>query len=234
MVEKISQRIFLALDTTEIEKAVKLTRRLASYIGGVKLGKEFFAANGPEGVRAIASIGLPIFLDLKFFDIPNTILAAVASVSQLKPAMISIHISGGCKMLKAAKNALKKFGDSRPLLIGVTVLTSFGDEDLRALGIKDSVSDQVTRLAGLALESGIDGVVCSAHEATQLRKIGGAQFKLVVPGVRPSWTSDNDQRRTATPAEAMRWGADYLVIGRPITSAKDPREAAAKIARELE
>ncbi len=229
---KPSDRIFVALDTTDLESALALGRSLKGLIGGVKVGKEFFSALGPDGVRAVGELGLPVFLDLKFHDVPATVAKAVKSVLALKPFMLNVHASGGETMMRAAGDAA---GDAkeRPLVLAVTVLTSLGDDDLAAIGIKDTVEKQVLRLARMAKDSGLDGVVCSALEAEALRAQWGPDFKLVTPGIRPDWAAANDQKRIVTPSEAIIKGADYLVIGRPITGAPDPAEAAKRIAEEL-
>lgn len=223
-------RIFVALDTTDIERAVALADRLKGVVGGVKLGKEFFTANGPQGVKRVSAVGLPVFLDLKFHDIPNTVAGAVRAASALKPFMLNVHASGGAAMMKAAVEAAAEAGDDRPLMLAVTVLTSLDDGDLKATGVASAVSEQAARLALLAKDCGMDGVVCSAFEAGMLRQRLGSDFKLVVPGVRPDRASGDDQKRVMTPLEAVNAGADYLVVGRPITGAVDPRKAAEEIA----
>jgi len=222
--------IFCALDTTDRDRAVTLARGLGGSVGGVKIGKEFFTAHGPEGVRAVAAGGMPVFLDLKYHDIPNTVAGAVRAACALKPAIINVHAAGGRAMMKAAVDAATKAGGaSRPWVIAVTVLTSLDDADLAAVGYSGSAGDNVRRLAALAQASGIDGVVCSAHEIASLRRECGANFKLVVPGIRPDGAALGDQKRTMTPAEALALGADVLVIGRPITGAADPAQAARTI-----
>ncbi len=229
---KPSDRIFVALDTVDLDRALALGRSLKGLIGGVKLGKEFFTALGPDGVRAVGELGLAVFLDLKFHDIPATVAGAVRAALPLKPFMINVHASGGGKMMRAAVEAA---GDSpeKPLVVAVTVLTSLADEDLAATGVAGDAASQVLRLAELAKQSGLDGVVCSALEAEALRAALGNDFKLVVPGIRPDWAAADDQKRIVTPADAVAKGADYLVIGRPITAADDPADAAKRIADEL-
>ena len=226
-------RILVPLDTDDVAWAAKLAAQLKGYVGGVKLGKQFFTANGPFGVNKIACVGHPIFMDLKFHDIPNTVASAVRSLHRLKPFMLNVHASGGGAMMKAAVAANKEAKETRPLLLGVTMLTSLSECDLKEIGVSSDSGQQVVRLAKLAQDCGMDGVVCSPLEITLLRKACGDEFKLVVPGVRPSWASFNDQKRVATPAEAIARGADYLVIGRPITTADDPVNAAARIGEEL-
>ena len=226
-------RILVPLDTDDVAWAAKLAAQLKGYVGGIKLGKQFFTANGPYGVNKIACVGHPIFMDLKFHDIPNTVASAVRSLHRLKPFMLNVHASGGGAMMKAAVAANKEAKETRPLLLGVTMLTSLSECDLKEIGVSSDSGQQVVRLAQLAQDCGMDGVVCSPLEITLLRKACGDEFKLVVPGVRPSWASFNDQKRVATPAEAITRGADYLVIGRPITTADDPVNAAARIGEEL-
>ena len=229
---KPSDRIFVALDTTDLDRALALGRGLKGFIGGVKVGKEFFTALGPAGVGALGELGLPVFLDLKFHDIPATVAGAVRAALALKPFIINVHASGGAEMMQAAVEAAD--GPDRPLMVAVTVLTSLADEDLAATGVAGDAAAQVLRLAQLAKRSGLDGVVCSAREAEALRAALGDDFKLVVPGIRPQWAAADDQKRIVTPAEAVAKGADYLVIGRPITAAADPADAARRIAAELD
>jgi orotidine-5'-phosphate decarboxylase len=185
-------------------------------------------------VRRAAGGGLPVFLDLKFHDIPNTVADAVRAALALAPVMLTVHASGGAAMMRAAADAAEEAGANRPLVLGVTVLTSLGADDLAATGLAGPVPDQVMRLARLAQASGLDGVVCSAREVAALRAECGAAFKLVVPGIRPAGAAAGDQKRTATPAEAIAAGADYLVVGRPVTGADDPAQAARAIIDEIE
>ncbi len=229
-----SDRLFVALDTPHMDGALSLAGSLAGLVGGIKLGKAFFTANGPQGVRRAAAAGLPVFLDLKFHDIPNTVADAVRAALSLAPVMLTVHASGGAAMMRAAADAAEEAGTNRPLVLGVTVLTSLGAEDLAATGLAGPVPDQVMRLARLAQASGLDGVVCSAREAAALREACGAAFKLVVPGIRPAGAGAGDQKRTATPAEAVAAGADYLVVGRPVTGADDAAQAARAIIDEIE
>ena len=230
---KPSDRIFVALDTVDLDRALALGRGLKGLVGGVKLGKEFFTALGPDGVHAVAELGLPIFLDLKFHDIPATVAGAVRAALALNPFMLNVHASGGEAMMRAAADAVSP-DPGRTLILAVTVLTSLADEDLAAIGVDGDAASQVLRLAKLAKQSGLDGVVCSAREAEALRAALGNDFKLVVPGIRPDWAGTDDQKRITTPAEAIARGADYLVIGRPITGADDPADAARRIAAELD
>jgi orotidine-5'-phosphate decarboxylase len=230
--------IFAALDTTALPAATGLAAKLADTIGGVKLGLEFFSAHGPKGIKEVSHASdLPVFLDLKFHDIPNTVAGAVRAASQLGVFMLTIHAGGGRAMMqaavKAANDAAHEFPVPRPLIVGVTVLTSLDAKDLGEVGVNAPVADHVRRLAELAQDSGLDGVVCSPLEAATLRKDLGPGFKLVCPGVRPTWSAANDQKRIMTPSEALEAGADFLVIGRPITAAPDPAAAAARIALEI-
>ena len=234
---KPTDRIFVALDTTDVEEAQSLARRLKGSVGGAKLGLEFFTANGAGGVRAIGKAGLPLFLDLKFHDIPNTVAGAVGAAVKLRPRIMTIHAGGGPAMMRAAAEAATEAAKAqnveRPLIVGVTVLTSLDADDLTAVGQNGPPAEQVVRLALLAKECGLDGVVCSPKEATTVRQACGPDFKLVVPGIRPSLSLSGDQKRTSGPADAVNAGADYLVIGRPITRAPDPAAAARAMAAAL-
>lgn len=230
--------VFCALDTPDLSRATGLAAKVADAIGGLKLGLEFFTAQGPKGVKQIQKASdLPIFLDLKFNDIPNTVAGAVRAVAPIGAFMLTVHTNGGRAMMeaaaKAASEAAYEFVKARPLIVGVTVLTSFDNDDLAEIGVESKVADQVRRMAELAKRSGLDGIVCSPREVAMLRSDLGDGFKLVTPGVRPEWASKDDQKRIMTPLEAVSAGADYLVVGRPITSAKDPASAAARIAAEL-
>ena len=229
-------RIFVAIDTPDLGRAAALARDLSGAVGGIKLGKEFFTAHGPDGVRAVAG-GERLFLDLKFHDIPNTVAGAVRAAVHRRPFMLTLHASGGRAMMEAAAEAAREAAEdaavARPLVLGVTVLTSLDGADLKAVGQKGPPGSQVERLAALAQDSGCDGVVCSPREIAALRAACGPGLKLVVPGIRPSWAASGDQKRVMTPSEALAAGADYLVIGRPITAAEDPVAAAMRIAEEL-
>ncbi len=227
------ERTFVALDTANLAHALDLANALSGHVGGMKVGKEFFTACGPDGVRAVTDCGMPVFLDLKFHDIPNTVAGAIKASLTLSPCMVNVHACGGETMMRAAVQSAEEAGEGRPLVLGVTVLTSMDESDLQAVGVESSVPDQVLRLASLAQHSGLDGVVCSAREVEDLREHLGKEFKLVVPGIRPQWATSNDQKRIVTPATAIAIGADYLVIGRPITGAGDPVEAADRIAAEI-
>ncbi len=229
--------ILVALDTTDLAQARGWARATAGAVAGVKLGLEFFAARGPDGIRQVAEAGAPVFLDLKFHDIPNTVAGAIRGVAPLRPAIVNVHAAGGKAMmlaaLEAARDEAAKLGAVPPKVIAVTVLTSLGDEDLAAVGQPHKAADQVRRLAALTRECGLDGVVCSPQEIAQLRGDLGEDFLLVTPGVRPSWASAGDQKRVMAPGEAAAAGADYLVIGRPITAAADPADAVRRIAQEI-
>lgn len=231
-------RVLVALDTTSVADAVDQARLMRGAVAGVKVGHEFFSANGPAGVRQVVAEGLPLFLDLKYHDIPNTVAGAIRAVTPLGPFMMNVHAAGGAAMMRAAIDAAAdtaaKVGVRRPLVIAVTVLTSLGDDDLAAVGQHGPAADQVRRLAALAQQAGLDGVVCSPQEIEALRRDCGRDFVLVTPGIRPAGAAAGDQKRVMTPGEAVRRGADYLVIGRPITAATDPAAAAHEIAAEID
>jgi len=233
-IEHAWQRIFVALDTTDVGRAVELAHSLKGSVGGVKLGKEFFTAHGPEGVHRVTECGMPLFLDLKYHDIPNTVAGAIRASLALNPFIVNVHAGGGRRMMEAAAKAADEAdAGKRPSVIGVTVLTSMARVDMAEVGIDEEPLEHVLRLGRLAKASGLDGVVCSAKEVVALRGSVDHDFMLVVPGIRPAWASADDQRRVVTPKDAVDLGADYLVIGRPITGHKDPIEAARLIAEEL-
>ena len=228
--------VFVAIDTTDLGEAKTWAKRLNGSVGGIKLGLEFFLARGPAGVSAVMAEApeMPLFLDLKLHDIPNTVAGAVRAVAALKPRYLTIHAAGGPAMLRAAAEEAAKSGKTRVKLLGVTVLTSLDAQDLKRVGFADrAMAEHVAGLAALSRDCGLDGVICSPHEVASLRKTMGPDFVLMVPGVRPVWSDPGDQKRVMTPAEAMHAGATHLVIGRPITRAADPREAASRIAGEL-
>jgi len=227
-----SNPVFCALDTTDVDRAAALGVALKDVVGGLKVGKEFFTANGPAGVRKIVPQGTPFFLDLKFHDIPNTVAGAVRAACALSPTMLNVHAAGGRAMMTAAREAAAE-SPSRPWVLAVTVLTSLDSGDLAEIGVSTPPGEQVLRLANLTQKSGLDGVVCSAQEISALRAECGPDFKLVVPGIRPQGSATGDQKRTMTPAEAVQRGADILVIGRPIIGAPDPADAARAIVAEL-
>ena len=224
--------VYVALDTTDLDHARGLATRLRGHVGGLKLGLEFFSAHGPDGVRAFSDIGLPIFLDLKFHDIPNTVAGACRAAAGLGVSIINVHAGGGPAMLTSAGEAARSVNPTTKV-IAVTVLTSLNENDLKAVGVSGTPGDQVVRLAQLTKANGLDGVVCSAHEIAPLRAALGKDFMLVVPGIRPAGADRNDQSRVMTPPEAHKAGADILVIGRPITAAPDPARAARDIAQSL-
>jgi len=214
--------IIVALDYPNREQAEALAGQLDPRLCRVKVGKELFTRAGPEVVRALVGRGFEVFLDLKFHDIPNTVAAAVSAAAELGVWMVNVHASGGPKMMAAARAALQSFGDDAPLLIAVTVLTSMDAAELATTGVGDAPDRQVLRLAALAKDSGMDGVVCSAWETRALRTALGDDFVLVTPGIRPADAVADDQSRIATPQAALADGSHYLVIGRPITRSADP------------
>jgi orotidine-5'-phosphate decarboxylase len=226
--------IFCALDTTDLEAARQLAKAAAAAGCGIKIGKEFFAAHGPAGVRQVRPDGVALFLDLKFHDIPNTVAGAVrAAAAAMRPTFMNVHASGGGAMLQAAAEAAASVGGDRPRILGVTVLTSLDRDDLTSIGVTVSIAEQVRRLAKLARDNGADGAVCAASEIADLRATCGSDFTLVVPGIRPAGSAAGDQKRVMTPVEALQLGADWLVIGRPITAAADPTAAARAIVAEI-
>ncbi len=222
-------RVIVALDTTEVATAQAWARAVAPHCGMFKLGLEFFLASGAAGFRAISE--RPVFLDLKLHDIPTTVAGAVRAVLPLGPRMLSVHASGDAAMIRAAREAAGNAPD-RPLILGVTVLTSLDAAGLATIGVSDPPPVQVLRLARLALTNGADGVVCSPLEAAMLRQVLGTGPLLVVPGIRPAGAARGDQARVMTPAQAIAAGADWVVVGRPITFAPDPAAAAAAIDAE--
>jgi orotidine-5'-phosphate decarboxylase len=220
--------IFVAIDTPDLSRALEIAEAVREHSGGVKLGLEFFSSNGPEGVRRVSALGLPVFLDLKLHDIPNTVAMAVEALAPLEPAILTVHAAGGRAMLAAAKAA----APANTKIVAVTVLTSLDHRDLAEAGVSGSAADQVERLAALARASGVDGIVCSGAEVAAARTAWPAGF-FVVPGIRPAGADLGDQKRVVTPAQALFDGASVLVVGRPITSAPDPAQAAAEMAAAL-
>lgn len=214
-------KIIVALDFNNTRSVHQLVERLDPSLCRLKVGKELFTVAGPELVRDLVGRGFDLFLDLKFHDIPNTTANAVAAAADLGVWMVNVHASGGRRMMEAARNKLQQQGGST-LLIGVTVLTSMSAGDVAEVGVEHSPAEQVLRLAELAKQSGLDGVVCSAQEAASLKAACGQGFKLVTPGIRPAGSDVGDQQRIVTPEQAVANGSDYLVIGRPITQAEDP------------
>lgn len=232
----MSAEIYCAIDTNELERAKTLAAQLAGHVGGLKIGMEYFYAHGAAGYRALVDHAVPIFLDLKLHDIPNTVASAVRALAPLEPALLNVHAGGGAAMMRAAADAAAEANDkgfSAPTMLAVTVLTSLEEADLQAMGVSGAPRDQVLRLAGLARANGMDGVVCSAHEIEPLRAEMGPDFKLIVPGIRPAGSATHDQKRVMTPQAAQKAGADILVIGRAITGADDPAMAAQSIAADL-
>jgi orotidine-5'-phosphate decarboxylase len=226
---KIADKMIVALDVATKEKALELVDTLRDTISFFKIGLQLYTAEGPEIVRAVLLTGSKVWLDLKLHDIPNTVARAVESASNLSVRMLTIHLSGGSEMIRAAVAARP----NNMLLLGVTVLTSATEQTLREIGTADNVDDQVLRLSKLGVEGGVDGVVASPREIKLLRGKFSDKIKIVVPGIRPSWSEAGDQKRVMSPREALDAGADYLVIGRPIIAHPKPREAAFKILDEL-
>lgn len=228
--------IFCAIDTPDMARAENLAQQLSGAVGGLKIGMEFFYAHGAQGYKTLAAFDQPIFLDLKLHDIPNTVASAIHALAPLQPALLNVHAAGGAAMMRAAANAATQAEDkglTAPLMLAVTVLTSLSESDLHAIGVSGSPREQVVRLAALARDNGMDGVVCSAHEIDALRAEMGPDFKLIVPGIRPAGSATHDQKRVMTPQDAQAAGADILVIGRAITEADDPQAAARAICDEL-
>lgn len=233
----MSNPIFLAIDKPKRRDALALLTSVKHLIGGVKLGLEFFAAEGPDGIAAVMASApdLPLFLDLKLHDIPNTVAAAVISVAPLRPNFITVHASGGEAMIGAAVDAATKSSySSPPKILAVTVLTSLSEADLAATGQKGFMEEQVERLARMAIASRASGLICSPHEIARLRRAIGPKPVLMVPGIRPQGAALGDQKRAMTPKDAMTAGADFLVIGRPISAADNPVLAAENILNELQ
>jgi orotidine-5'-phosphate decarboxylase len=213
--------IIVALDFDSAEEAIDLVERLDPTLCRVKVGNELFTRGGPAMVRTLQERDFQVFLDLKYHDIPNTVAAAVRAAADLEVWMVNVHVAGGSRMMQAAREALEG-REHRPLLIGVTVLTSMSEDDLAELGYTETPAERVQRLAGIAQASGLDGVVCSAQESSMLREACGGEFTLVTPGIRLAGDDAGDQRRVVTPVDAVAAGSDYLVIGRSITRAQDP------------
>ena len=227
---KAGDKIIVALDIATKAQALVLVEQLHDKISFFKIGLQLYTAQGPEIVRAVLATGVKVFLDLKLHDIPNTVARAVESASSLGVQMLTIHLSGGSEMIRAATGVRT----NNMSILGVTVLTNANDQTLRETGISDTFDKQVVRLAKLGIENGIDGMVASPHEIKSLRAEFGDKIKIVVPGIRPSWSEPGDQKRFMTPREAIEAGADYLVIGRPITAHKNPREAVERILQEFQ
>lgn len=215
-------KVIVALDYANEVDALAFVARVSPELCRLKVGKEMFTLFGPAFVRTLVSKGFDVFLDLKFHDIPNTVAKAVAASAELGVWMVNVHASGGLRMMTAAKEALQPYGERAPHLIAVTVLTSMEQDELARVGVSGPLQEHVLRLAALTQEAGLDGVVCSAQEASLLKSRLGKEFKLITPGIRPAGAELGDQRRVLTPVEACAQGSDYLVIGRPITQAADP------------
>jgi orotidine-5'-phosphate decarboxylase len=229
--------IIAALDVPDFEGALRLVEQLAPVVGAFKVGKELFVSAGPDVVRRIRERGVPVFLDLKFHDIPNTAARAVEAAVRLDVQMLTVHTSGGSEMLRAAEQAAQeaagKLGRPPPIVLGVTVLTSLGSNELAEIGMESNVGHQVERLATLAVKTGLRGLVCSPLEVPALRQLIPAGMQLVTPGIRPAEARGDDQKRTLSPREAIDAGADWLVIGRPICAAENPRAVAQRILESL-
>ena len=234
---RLKEKIIIALDVGTKREALALAEALND-ARVFKIGLELFTAEGPALLEEAVRLGKKPFLDLKYHDIPNTVSGAVRSATRKGVYMLTLHTSGGAEMMAAAARAAREesagTGEQRPTLLGVTVLTSLKDEELRRIGFAHAVADQALRLAVLAKDSGLDGVVCSPHEIESIKRECGGDFLVVTPGIRPAWAAAQDQKRIMTPAEAIGKGADYLVIGRPITGAPSPQEAFLKVLAELE
>ena len=224
--------IIIALDFSKPQQALEFAQQLGTHRCRVKVGKELFTRSGANLVETLVEQGFEVFLDLKFHDIPNTVAHACAAAAELGVWMIDVHAFGGRDMLLAAREAIEKFSP-RPLLIAVSILTSLNENDLFALGLHGSLQDNVLRLARLTHASGLDGLVCSPHEIAPIRAALGQELQLVTPGIRPNLNVQDDQKRTMTPVQAMALGANYLVIGRPITQAADPLQALIDIEASL-
>ncbi|MDB1124382.1 orotidine-5'-phosphate decarboxylase [Vibrio algarum] len=229
----LDQKVIVALDYDNQVDALAFIDKIDPNSCRLKVGKEMFTLYGPQFVKELHKRGFSVFLDLKFHDIPNTCSKAVRAAAELGVWMVNVHASGGEKMMSASREILEPYGKERPLLIGVTVLTSMERSDLVGIGLDIEPQQQVMRLAQLSQNSGLDGVVCSAQESSMLKSTLGNEFKLVTPGIRPAGSAVGDQKRIMTPAEAVKAGSDYLVIGRPITQAKDPAAMLTEINKTL-
>lgn len=228
-----SKKIIVALDFDDAETALALARQLDPMQCRLKVGKELFTSCGPDVVKQLHALGFEVFLDLKFHDIPNTVAKAVKAAAELGVWMVNVHASGGLEMMSAARNVLDAYGDKRPILIAVTVLTSMSSDELLEIGYGQTAQQQVLHLASLAQKAGLDGVVCSSQESASLKTKFGSDFMLITPGIRPANSQAGDQKRVMTPAQALDAGSDYLVVGRPITKASSPLKALADIMAEI-
>ena len=234
----VRERLIVALDLDDLELATELVRSLAREVGMFKIGKQLFTHAGPQAVRLIQDLGGEIFLDLKFHDIPNTVAKAAIEATRLGVKMFNVHASGSLEMMRLTVKEVERVSRQqklrRPIMLGVTVLTSLGQEDLQRLGVEHKIADQVVRLALLTKEAGMDGVVASPHEVADIRQACGQRFVIVTPGIRPADSHRNDQQRVMTPGHAVRAGVDYIVVGRPILEAQNPIMAARGIVAEME
>jgi orotidine-5'-phosphate decarboxylase len=232
------ERLIVALDVDNLEQAKDLVRLLAPEVGMFKIGKQLFTHAGPQAVRLIQDLGGEIFLDLKFHDIPNTVAKAAIEATRLGVRMFNVHASGSLEMMRTTVKEVERVSRQqklrRPIMLAVTVLTSLGQEDLQRVGVERKVADQVVRLALLTKQAGMDGVVASPHEVSDIRAACGRQFVIVTPGIRPAEANRDDQQRVMTPGDAVRAGVDYIVVGRPILESKDPVKAARTIVAEME
>ena len=224
--------IFCAIDTSDIDKAIALVDQISPYIGGIKLGLEFFTSCGLFGLEKIKKIEIPVFIDLKLYDIPNTAKQALNNILQFEPKYTTLHLSGGSEMLDECVNLKNKLS-SKTNLIGVTMLTSFNDKLISEIGIENSVNENVKQLTQLAVNCGMDGIVCSPMEISEVKNTHGSNLQIISPGIRGKGNASNDQKRTLSAKEAIDAGADVLVVGRPITDAKDPAQAAENIHSEI-
>lgn len=232
--DEARKKIIFALDVNGLDEIDRYAGLLSARVGMFKIGKELFTACGPEAVRAVQRRGGQVFLDLKYHDIPNTVARAMLEAARMGVQLVNVHALGGFEMMETAAKAVRsEFGDDRPRLLAVTILTSSTAETLQRVGIDHPVEQMVVRLARLAQEAGMDGVVASPQEIDLIRQTCGPDFLIVTPGVRPSFAALDDQKRVMAPAEAVRFGADYLVIGRPIARAEDPAAAAELIVDEI-
>ena len=217
--------IFCAIDTSNVDDAIRLVDQISNHIGGIKLGLEFFTSCGINGIEKISKFGLPLFLDLKLYDIPNTVRKSLNNILSLQPEYTTLHMSGGSDMIRECVNLKKNIGSSTNL-IGVTLLTSFNENSIKEIGISGSVNESVENLSNLAFNCGMDGIVCSPMEIRKVKETFGSKLKVIVPGIRNQTDNSDDQERTLSAKKAIEFGADIIVVGRPITSAESPRDAA--------
>ena len=217
--------IFCAIDTSNVDDAIRLVDQISNHIGGIKLGLEFFTSCGINGIEKISKFGLPLFLDLKLYDIPNTVRKSLNNILSLQPEYTTLHMSGGSDMIRECVNLKKNIGSSTNL-IGVTLLTSFNENSIKEIGISGSVNESVENLSNLAFNCGMDGIVCSPMEIRKVKETFGSKLKVIVPGIRNQTDNNDDQKRTLSAKKAIEFGADIIVVGRPITSAEIPGKAA--------